>query len=148
MQKTSPSSFELSGVGAAELERDCDRTDAAREEGVGDDLTLAAEVCVLSLDDGNGLRCVVEGVALGDRRGDRARVELCSVSLSFCLLLLAEAGFGFATPFFFRAAEAGFADSLGAGRFLPATAAGLANDSTELARDPCNDGSFFSEATG
>lgn len=67
MQNTSPSSLELVGVSATELERDFASIDAAREEaGVGEDLTLAAEVCFLSLD-GMGLRCVDAGVALGDR---------------------------------------------------------------------------------
>ena len=60
MQKISPSSFELPGVSATEVERERDRdgeeTEAAREEtGVPEDLGLAAEFCFLSFEFGKGL---------------------------------------------------------------------------------------------
>jgi hypothetical protein len=53
----------------------------------------------------------------------------------------------FAVPFFLAAAE-DFAESSGAGRFFPATGAGVANGSVEDALDPAIDGSFFRVATG
>lgn len=122
MQNTSPSSFELVGVSATEEDGDIDRPslEAARDEaGVGDDLTLAAEFCVLSLELGSGLSWV-EGVTLGDRGLDLAYDGLGSESFNFVLLFVAGEGFGLASPFFFEAAEEGLLDSIGAGRFLPA----------------------------
>lgn len=83
IQNTSPSSFELVGVSGTELARESTSNDGAREElGVGDDLTLAAEVCFLSFD-GIGFRWVEIGVALGERYAERLTDGLRSVSLSF-----------------------------------------------------------------
>ena len=57
--------------------------------------------------------------------------------------MLAGEGFGLATPFFLKVAEEDLEDSIGAGRFLPATGAGLANGSVDEARDPAMEGSSF-----
>jgi hypothetical protein len=67
MQNISPSSLELPGVSATEVERERRSIEAWREEvRLGDDLTLAADVCFLSLD-GIGFSTVEAGVALGER---------------------------------------------------------------------------------
>ena len=63
--------------------------------------------------------------------------------MSFARLFEEGDGFALATPFLLNGAGEDFDDSIGAGRFLPATGAGLANGSVEEAREPAMEGSFF-----
>ena len=114
MQKTSPSSFELPGVSAADGEGEAGSAEAAREDaGVGDLLS-----CFFSFDVAG--RLAVIGVALGDRNGVLlSDAESTSASRGF--FATGPLGLGLAVPFFVIAAGNGFVEDSGAGRFLPAT---------------------------
>lgn len=67
--------------------------------------------------------------------------------LNFARLLEEGDGFAFARPFLLKAVGEGLEDSIGAGRFLPATGAGLAKGSVDEALEPVIEGSFFKVET-